>query len=455
MSHAPLKPQIANPEPLHALIVEDDDIDFEQLKRFLESSSEVAQIWHAPSLEEAIACLDREAVDVVVLDLNLPDTDNLDSVRTITAMYPDLPIIVVTGHDTGRLGLEAIALGAEDYLIKREFHAETLTKSIRYSHQRKKTEERAKRAYRELEQANKELKKTQMQLIQNEKLASIGQLAAGVAHEMNTPVGFVASNFQTLYRYMDRFSTLFTLYEELAEAVENGQKDQRLAKIQEIQDFRQRTKFDFIMSDLPELFRDSKEGLERITDIIQNLRDFSRVDQQRDVAEYDVNEGIRATLVVARNEVKYDAEVQLDLACVTSVMCHSGQINQVFLNLLVNAAQAIKSQEREEKGTISIRSHETEDHIVCEVGDDGPGIPPETLSKVFDPFFTTKPPGKGTGLGLSLSYDIVVNKHKGQLSVESEVERGTTFYVKLPKKNNISAGEKGECDETADRLVCG
>jgi PAS domain S-box-containing protein len=321
--------------------------------------------------------------------------------------------------------------------------------------ERKKDEKAIAEANAMLEQANRELREMQSQMVQNEKLASIGQLAAGVAHEMNTPVGFVASNFQTLRSYMEKLTKLFDLYEELAEVVDRGQKEERLAKMHEIRDFRERAKIDFIMEDVGDLFSDSKEGLERVTGIIQNLRDFSRIDQPQDVGEYDLNEGLKATMVVARNEIKYDANIELDLSDVSPVTCHSGQINQVFLNLLVNAAHAIKSQEREDKGTIRVRTYGTETHVVCELSDDGPGIPPEIISKVFDPFFTTKPPGKGTGLGLSVSYDIVVTKHGGELLVESEVGHGTTFSVKLPKQQSILEEKKETPDEARDRAVCG
>jgi len=148
--------------------------------------------------------------------------------------------------------------------------------------------------------------------------------------------------------------------------------------------------------------------------------------------KYDLNEGIKATLVVTRNAIKYDADVETDLSQLRLIYCHSGQINQVLLNILVNAAQAIKTQERDDRGTITIRTYASDDGVVCEISDDGPGIPAEVVSKIFDPFFTTKPPGKGTGLGLSVSYGIIVNKHNGELLVDSTVGEGTKFTIKLP-----------------------
>ena len=297
---------------------------------------------------------------------------------------------------------------------------------------RKRAEETAKRAYNELQNANRELKDMQSQLVQSEKLASIGQLAAGVAHEINTPVGFVASNFQTLESYVKKFKELLEMYEELAEEIETLEKTELLNRVTAISKSRKDMKIDFILEDIKELFDDSKEGLDRVTNIIRNLKDFSRVGHAEDFAEYDLNTGIETTLVVARNEIKYDADVKMDFSEIPPICCNSGQINQVFLNILLNATQAIKSQEREGMGNITIQTYATEDEVVCEISDDGPGIAPDKLPKIFDPFFTTKPAGKGTGLGLSVSYDIIVNKHKGKLLVESTVGKGTKFTIKLP-----------------------
>jgi len=182
--------------------------------------------------------------------------------------------------------------------------------------------------------------------------------------------------------------------------------------------------------------------LKRITSIIKNLKDFSRVGHPEVVEEYDLNHGIETTLVVARNEIKYDAEVKTELSQLPSILCNSGQINQVFLNVLVNAAQAIKSQERANRGTITIRTYATETEVVCEISDDGPGIEPDKLPKIFDPFFTTKPSGKGTGLGLSVSYDIIANKHNGKLLAESTVGKRTKFTIKLPIKREDKGNEQ-------------
>jgi len=313
--------------------------------------------------------------------------------------------------------------------------------------ERKQAEEVVKFAYEELEMTNNELKQMQSQLVQNEKLACIGQLAAGVAHEINTPVGFVASNFQTLEGYLKKIRDLLTMHDKFIGQIETLEKKELLNKIDSISQARDAMKIDFILEDLHELFDDSKEGLERITNIVQNLRDFSRIDQPGSLDEYNINDGIEATLAVAKNEIKYDADIKMDLSKVPPVLCHSSQINQVFLNVLVNASQAIKSQEKDDRGTITIRTYATDDDVVCEISDDGPGITPDILSKVFDPFFTTKPVGKGTGLGLSVSYDIIVNKHKGELLADSTVGEGTKFTIKLPVISKEEPNNKKEIEK--------
>jgi PAS domain S-box-containing protein len=319
----------------------------------------------------------------------------------------------------------------------------------------KLAEESTTRAYKKLKKTYDELEEAQLQLIQNERLASIGQLAAGVAHEINTPVGFVASNFQALESYVKKIRDLLAMYDEIFGQIETLGKTELRNKTKDIGQFRDDMKIDFILEDIQGLFDDSREGLNRVTNIVQNLRDFSRIDQPGSRDEYNINQGIEATLVVAKNEIKYDTNVKIDFSEVPLIFCNSGQINQVFLNILLNAAQAIRTQERDGNGTITIRTHATETDVVCEIVDDGPGIPPETLSKIFDPFFTTKPAGKGTGLGLSVSYDIVVNKHNGELFAESTVGEVTKFTIKLPIGTRENSEKEIMNDAKKNRVVCG
>jgi len=276
------------------------------------------------------------------------------------------------------------------------------------------------RANAELKELNARFEATQTQLLQSEKMAAIGQLAAGVAHEINNPVGYINSNIGSLKQYVDDLFKVLAAYEELPGAGADGN-----GAAEKVQRIREAVELDFLRQDIPDLLRECEEGVSRVKQIVQDLKDFSRVDE----AEWqwtDLHRGLDSTLNVAWNELKYKAEVVKDYGTLPQVECVPSQLNQVFLNLLVNAAHAIES-----RGTITLRSGVEQDEVFVEVSDTGKGIAPEHKNRIFEPFFTTKPVGKGTGLGLSLAYGIV-QKHGGRIEVESEVGKGTTFRVWVP-----------------------
>lgn len=275
----------------------------------------------------------------------------------------------------------------------------------------------------ELKSALKILRETQEQLVRSEKMASIGRLSAGIAHEINNPIGFVQSNSTTLTGHINRIKEILNMYRAgiSKEMIERREK---------------KLKLDFILNDIDNLIMENIEGLARITNIVANLKKFSREGESNDFIQTDINDGIRSVLVICKNEIKYHADVKTELNDVGTIPCNISELNQVFLNILVNAAQAIKEQARDEKGNISIKTYKDNEWIYCEISDDGPGIPEEILSKIFDPFFTTKEVGVGTGLGLSISREIVVGKHKGDLQVKSGKDKGTTFTIKLPRVRN-------------------
>jgi signal transduction histidine kinase len=401
------------------------------LKKSLKDNREIT-VLEKESLKETIETLEQNKCDILLIDLNLPDSQGLSTLDTVHARFPDIPKVVITGETDQTIGLQAMSHGAQEYLVKGEYTSQSLGKSIFYAFERKRLQKSKDEAFEQLEKANKQIRTAQSQIIQNEKMASIGQLAAGVAHEMNNPIGFVVCNFETLDKYIQKIKTLLHQYEQLAETVQGAAEPRLLDEVLQIKNLRSQLKIDFVMEDLKALFDESQEGLSRVTAIIRNLRDFSRVDQIGEVAEYDLNQGLKSTLTVCQNEIKYACEIKTEFNEIPRIYCNPGQVNQVFLNILVNAAQAIASQNRSEKGHIVIQTSSDAEWISCQIQDDGPGIPQENLKKVFDPFFTTKPVGKGTGLGLSISYDIIVNKHKGQLSVNSTLGQGTTFVIKLP-----------------------
>jgi len=278
------------------------------------------------------------------------------------------------------------------------------------------------------------LRKNQPKLIQQEKLASIGQLAAGIAHELNNPIGFISSNFTSLRSYISIIKKYIQYYESETSRVINGDIPEVKDLLENLDKYKEREKLDYIFTDLDDLVGESMEGIHRITEIVRSLRNFSRIDNESEIEQYDINEAFESTLTVAKNEIKYVAEVEKEFSQLPSAECIGSEINQVLLNIIVNAAQSIKSQHREDKGLIKIKTYADDEYVYCEVSDDGPGIPKEIIGKIYDPFFTTKEAGKGTGLGLSISYDIIVHKHKGDLSAESSIGKGTTFNIRIPIK---------------------
>lgn len=269
----------------------------------------------------------------------------------------------------------------------------------------------------ELSELNSRLQKTQELMVQQEKLASIGQLAAGVAHEINNPLGFLKSNHSVMEKYVAKTEAL------LQKIVDSGIPEASKPIMEQLGKQ---------IDTMKEILIESTEGYERIIRIVADLKTFSRLDQGEGFAEYDLNAGIESTLVVAWNEIKYVADVEKQLGNIPKIMARGNELNQVWLNLLVNAAQAIEGAKKEVRGRIIIKTWEEKGYVMVSIKDNGPGIPESIRKKIFDPFFTTKEPGKGTGLGLSISYNIIVETHKGQINVNTEPGQGTEFVVILP-----------------------
>jgi two-component system, NtrC family, sensor kinase len=268
---------------------------------------------------------------------------------------------------------------------------------------------------------NQQLKEAQSHLIQSEKMASIGQLAAGVAHEINNPLGYIYSNLNTLQHYLNDLLKIADTADLLA-----AQLPADNPVVQSLQSLQMSADLNFIRQDLPDLVAEAMEGANRAKKIVQDLRDFSRIDKQ-ERALFDIEAGLDATLNIIDNELKFKAEVIKDYGGVRPLLCVGPQLIQVFMSVLINAAQAI-----EDFGRISIRTgYQDADWVWVEIADTGQGIPDAIKAQIFDPFFTTKPVGKGTGLGLSLSYKIIQD-HMGRIDLQSEVGKGSTFRIYLP-----------------------
>lgn len=338
---------------------------------------------------------------------------------------------------------ELMAMNEEHVALNEELrhNNEEIQKEI---DDRKRIERILKSSQEALTQKNNELtialetvKRTQDDLIRQEKLAGIGQLAAGVAHEINNPLGYITNNVESLEQYYSAFRSIITGYQEIGTSIATKDDLQISEKMNQILRLEREQELDYILHDLPELFRDTNEGLDRICKIVKGIGVFSRIDQEQVFTQYDLHKGLENTLLMACNEFKHNAAVEKVFGEISSIEAVGSEINQVLLNLIVNAAHAIKERNTEEKGEIKIVTWCDAQFVFCQVEDNGIGISSENLNQIFNPFFTTKPTGQGTGIGLSISYDIVVNRHKGDIVVESCLGRGTKFTIKLPIQHDF------------------
>ncbi len=419
-------------DELKILIVDDDEVDRMSVRRALGKSGMDARIEEVGTCSEALAALRESHFDCALLDYLLPDGDGLSLLHDIRAADITTPVVMLTGQRDERLIVELLRAGAADYLSKNELSAENLGHATQTAIRLHHAERERLRAHNELERTHRELKASHAQLLQSEKLASIGQLAAGVAHEINNPVGYVYSNLGTLQKYIDNLCQILEGYEQLETLVDEDQE-----ALKKVQALKQELDLEYLKEDVRDLVSESREGISRVKGIVQDLKDFSHVDE----AEWqwtNLHRGLDSTLNIVNNEIKYKAEVAKEYGELPEVECLASQINQVFMNLLVNAAHAI-----EEHGLITVRSGQDDDAVWISITDTGTGIAPENMKKIFDPFFTTKAVGTGTGLGLSLSYGIV-RKHGGEIEVDSKVGKGTTFTVHLPIKQPEAQAENTE-----------
>ncbi len=434
-------------QSMRLLIADDDPISLEVLAGVLEENGyDCVRATDGASAWEILQ--QPDAPLLAILDRIMPGLDGVGVVHLVRKRQTDRPpyLIMVTARGDKSDLVEALDAGANDYLTK-PFDPEELRARVevgrRMVEMQGELRELNASLERRVEVRTRELHVVQSQLYANEKMASIGQLAAGVAHEINNPISFVATNFASLEQSMTLFAKLLSAYREecakLAELPGAGDLSARLGEMN------QTVPIDFLLKDMPKLFAESREGIRRITSIVDSMRGFARRELSDSFAPYDVNAGVKDTLVITRDAYKYGADIVLDLGEVPTVRCIPGQINQVLLNLIVNAAQALGKPKSPDgkKGWIRIRTGQVGDGVFCAVEDSGPGVSPEAVPFIFDPFFTTKAPGEGTGLGLSISHDIVVHKHGGTLKYAPSTSGGACFTMTLPFSRRLELVQEG------------
>lgn len=425
---------------MNILVVDDSLLYLSMVKKYLEEMPKVLKVILCEKPENAMEIIRDQSIDIIILDVIMPILSGFELLKLIRSdkQYDDIPIIMFTSLNDLESYRKGYDLGASDYINKPinivEFHArlKVAIQSKVSSNNYKKLIEITRDQNLNLMEMNAKLTDTRFHLVQSEKMAAIGQLSAGIAHEINNPMGFVSSNFEVMQKYFLRMSEyiqsanaalLNTEYR--IEEPENDFRNEMLEKYKKL-------KIDVVLNELEGILSDSKSGIQRVTDIVQSLRTFARSVKDDEKDTYNLRDIIKQVILISNNEIKYVARTNISVPDDYILYCNKVQIGQVFLNILVNAAQAIRSQNRSDMGNINIISERDEQHIAIHFIDDGPGIPEDNLIKIFDPFFTTKEIGQGTGLGLSISYDIIVNKHGGSIDINSEIGKGTEFIVKLP-----------------------
>lgn len=341
--------------------------------------------------------------------------------------------IIISNELVGILGAENIK-SYTNWTDNDIYIANSIGELVTMTCIRKRVEDRLLERNEELRSTLENLNKAQQQLMQLDKLAGIGQLAAGIAHEINNPLGYIISNNSALKGYMKKIYDILIYYKELVEQLEEHPDPELRKKAAEIRELEHDRKLDFIKDDIMAVMADVEEGLDRISKMVKGLKFVSHRVMDDEFEEYDLNQGIQNTIVVAKNEIKYFAEVKEVLGDIPMISAIGGQINQVLLNMILNSVHAIKEKNPEEIGFINIRTYNDKDNVYCEIEDTGCGITEENMKRLFAPFFTTKPAGLGTGLGLAICYDIIVNTHRGNIKVESNLGVGTKFTLVLPIK---------------------
>lgn len=389
----------------------------------------------ASSGELALESIAIKKPDMILLDVNMPGISGYVVCQKIKGnkSNKDIPVIFVSALTESEDKITGFNSGGVDFISKPFNPKEVLVRVKTHLNLRRLQKQLIEKNI-ELEDALETLKVLQMKLIQEDKMASIGQLSAGIAHEINNPLGFVASNFSTLKKYNGKIRECISEYRKFIESVQVSTSEVVYDEIDRIKSLEEKNKIEYILSDLEELYNDTYNGLDRIKKIVVTLKNFVHESNADTFEDYNLNQGIKDTLEISRNELKYNIAIKTKLNdTLPLIKAKTSEINQVLLNIIINAAHSIKEKfELDVGGSIAITTFNDKKFVYCIIEDNGVGILEKNITKIFNPFFTTKKVGKGAGLGLSISYDIIVNKHNGNIEVESKALQGAKFILTLP-----------------------
>ncbi|WP_367291287.1 hybrid sensor histidine kinase/response regulator [Laspinema palackyanum] len=441
-------------QPVSILLIDDQPIVGEAIRRMLATEKDI-KFCYCTDPDQAIQLATQIQPTVILQDLVMGEIDGLMLLRFFKANpgTRNIPIVVLSTKEEPQKKAQAFASGANDYLIKipdkielvarLRYHSNAyhnLCKGYEFERTQqynKELELRVQERTQELTEALDNLKQTQAQLVQSEKMSGLGQLVAGIAHEINNPISFISGNLIHFIEYAEGLLTLVEMYEQTFPELPIT-----------IQDFRESLDLEFIREDLPRLISSIRGGSDRIREIVVNLRNFSRMDES-DRKPADIHEGLESTLVMLQHRLEENQiELSKEYGELPAIDCYPGQLNQVFINMLSNAIDAVSDRQQRSPrkaisdngetvpGKISIKTQLQGGVVTIRITDNGIGIPPALQTQIFNPFFTTKEVGQGTGLGLAISYEIIVKKHHGRIRCESHPNRGTEFTIEIPFESN-------------------
>ncbi len=419
------------------LVVDDNSINIKVLFDVLQEAN--YRVLVAKNGESAIAKLQAVSPDLILLDVMMPGIDGFETCRRLKASEhtQNIPVIFTTALTDVNDKVKGFSLGAVDYITKPFRQEEVLARvqmHLKLRHLHQELEQRVAERTIELSTALKTLQQSQLQLVQSEKMSALGQLIAGVAHEINNPVASVNGNLSHAKTYVQDLMDHLQLYRERSSD-------------QDITDHAAEVELDYLLEDLPKVLSSMSQGIGRIRDISVSLRSFSRSDSETSVL-YDIHEGIDSTILILQHRFKAnsqrpDIEIVKQYDTLPLVPCFPGPLNQVFMNLLANAIDALEESNHDRSfddikshlNRITLQTEKLDQHIKISIHDNGIGMTDAVKQKIFDYLFTTKPIGKGTGIGLAIAHQIV-EKHQGSLEVRSQLGQGSTFIMTLPLKED-------------------